>query len=316
MADHPTSYAQLPVRHGSAIAPNTPPTHLGYSDESSWNQSRYRSLALVSGSAQAMADVESTVAILLRQSNVHELAWKNVRTARDRFAAMKVCDAVFNALHTRSVRVDVLIWDTHDSRHRVRGRDDSANLARMYYHLISNVINLRWHAGASWLLRADERTDMDWETLESCLRGRTRKQKTAAQRRLGGVLPPRTPAPPRVEEASSSTNPLVQVADMFAGLAAFSWNQSAEHRRWKEVERGARAGQQNMFAGLGLGDGSKSAQFKHEVLDHIVGLSLPGVVMKAGEQEGLRTFGPQNRLNFWHYEPQRIDDTAPRRSSA
>ena len=28
---------------------------------------------------------------------------------------------------------DVLTWDTEDSRHKIKGRDDIANLQRMYY---------------------------------------------------------------------------------------------------------------------------------------------------------------------------------------
>ena len=316
MTDHSCFFPLLSTSRERALAPDASQTHLGYSDESSWNQSRYRSLALVTGSAEAMRDLDSMVSAVLRESNVRELAWKNVASAKHRFAAIKVYDAVCNTMHNRPLRVDVLIWDTHDSRHRVRRRDDSENLARMYYHLMSNVISLRWNAVGTWLMRADERTDTDWETLEDCLRGRTRREKTAAQRQFGELVPLRTAVPPKVEQVSSSNHPLIQVADAFTGLAAFSWNQSAGHRTWKEVAHPAQSGQQNMFSSLGLGDISKSAQFKHDALDHVVGLNLVGVVMKTREGQGLRTFGPTNRINFWMYEPRRLEDTAPRKSRA
>ena len=83
-----------------------------------------------------------------------------------------------------------------------------------------------------------------------------------------------------------------------------------------EVAHPARLGQQNMLSGLGLGDISKSAQFKHDALDYVIGLNLAGVIMKTRESQGLRTFGPSNRINFWMYEPRRLADTAPRKSRA
>ena len=47
----------------------------------------------------------------------------------------------------------------------------------MYYHLSEQLISL--HAVGTWLMRADERTDTDWETLEDCLRGRTLDRRAA-----------------------------------------------------------------------------------------------------------------------------------------
>jgi len=296
--------------------PHESPTHLGYSDESSWNQARYRSLAFVTGTAEVIAETESSVLALLSDSDVRELAWKSLSSAKHRFAAIKVCDEIANVMTRQRLRIDVLMWDTHDSRHNVRRRDDSENLARMYYHLMSNVINLRWNAAGLWLVNADERNDMDWQTLEDCLHGRTRREKTARQQRFPDLGRLETARLPRVEQVSSADQPLVQVADLFAGLATFSWNQNADHSSWKQVGQEIQAGQQNMFANLGVGEVSKNAQFKHEVLDHFVGLHLTGVSMNNHSGEGLRTYGPRNPINFWRYEPKRTSDKAPRKNIA
>ena len=312
----PPPFRQLPNRESLAPLPRESPTHLGYSDESSWNSARYRSLALVTGQAEVMAEIESSVSTSLDASNVRELAWKSLSSAKHRFAAIKVCDEIATAANRQRLRVDVLIWDTHDSRHDVRGRDDSENLARMYYHLMSNAINLRWNAAGFWLVNADERNDMDWQTLEDCLHGRTKREKTAQQQWFPDLSPVRTARLPRVVQVSSSDQPLVQVADLFAGLATFSWNQSTDHRSWKQVGQEIQAGQQNMFSSLGTGTVSNSAMFKHEVLDHVTGLRLSGVAMKAHDGEGLRTYGPKNAINFWSYEPRHASDKAPRKNIA
>lgn len=288
-------------------------THLGFSDESNWNQGRYRSIALVTMAAQDAEAIEASVQAILQESNVRELKWHKVSSAKDRFAAEKVCDLVCRAEQRGKMRIDVVIWDVEDPRHKIAGRDDSANLERMYYHLIRNVIERRWPGARSWHVRVDERSDTDWDTLERCLGGRSRKQKVASEPFFISMAAGLGRRPLYVEEGVSQDNPLIQVADLFAGLAAFSWNRSEDHRAWRDVRLELDAGQQSLFSDLPAGDVSNSARFKHEVLDHFLGIDLPGVVIRAGKKEGLRTYGPRNPINFWLYEPHRSDDKAPRR---
>ena len=184
----------------------------------------------------------------------------------------------------------------------------------MYYHLVSVVTKRRWDSIASWLIRVDQRNDMDWNTLEDCLSGRTRNEKIGQQPRLASEASVQMARRPRVKQVSSSDQPLIQIADLFAGLAAFSWNNRQEYRNWKIEAQQVRHGQQSMFSGMGNIQISNSARFKHEVLDHISGMELPGVAMDKENNEGLRTFGPtKNRINFWLYIPQREGDKAPTR---
>ena len=261
-----------------------------------------------------MDEVESKVSTLLQKSQVRELAWKKVSSAKYRFGAIKVCDFIADLAFEKRLRVDVLIWDTQDSRHSIRRRDDTANLARMYYHLVSVVTKKRWDLVASWLIRVDQRNDMDWNTLEDCLSGRTRSEKVGQQPKLANKTSARMVRPPRIKQVSSSDQPLIQIADLFAGLAAFSWNNRQEYRNWKMGEQQVRHGQQSMFSDMGNTQTSNSVRFKHEVLDHIASMELPGVAMNEENNEGLRTFRPtKNRINFWLYIPQREGDKAPTR---
>lgn len=289
------------------------PTHVGFSDESHWNLERYRTLALVTTPLSDANAIDVEVRAILQKDGVGELKWKSVSSAKHRFAANHICDFACGSKWRGRMRVDVLIWDTHDSRHDVRRRDDSANLGRMYYHLIRNVIERRWPDARSWRMRVDERNDTDWGTLERCLRGQSRKQKTAHEPSFISMAAGPGRRPLHIEEGISKNNPLIQVADLFAGLAAFSWNKSEEHHAWRAVRVERDAGQQSLFPDLAAGDVSNSAWFKHEVLDHFLDIDLPNVVIRAHGGEGLRTFRPHNPINFWLYEPHSSDDKAPRR---
>lgn len=105
----------------------------------------------------------------LSASNVKEFKWKKVNGAKERFAALKLCDFAVEYAYQGILRIDVLIWDTEDARHKVLLRDEIANLQRMYYHLFKNVLRLRWLSDAVWQLYPDEHTAMDWEIVQDFL---------------------------------------------------------------------------------------------------------------------------------------------------
>jgi hypothetical protein len=95
-------------------------THVAFSDESSHNTGRYRSLGLVTAARDAMDELTEEAAQLLASSRVRELKWSDLSTAKDRFAAKKIITWVVDAAAARRLAVDALVWDTHDERHAVK----------------------------------------------------------------------------------------------------------------------------------------------------------------------------------------------------
>jgi hypothetical protein len=213
-------------------------THVGFADESYWNIGRYRSLGLVTASLELVDRLQGDLKRLLDESGVAEFKWKNLDGAKERFAAIKMCKfAIENAL-ARKLRVDVLIWDIQDSRHNVPGRDDIANLQRMYYHLFRNVLRARWPNDAVWRLHPDEHTALDWETMREYLEKASVTSVTVERERslfTGGEFRIRLRREFGIEEIRpipSDQHPLLQLADLFAGLAAFSHERFDEYQKW------------------------------------------------------------------------------------
>ena len=176
----------------------------------------------------------------------------------------------------------------------------------------------RWPSDAIWQMHPDERTDMDWEELERCLGGIPRKLKGYSQSRLDEAVDASELGKPRVKPVKSSDQPLVQLADLFAGLAAFSWNRSNEYDRWESKENG----QSDMFdrqtdilRGMPSPGISISESYKARILHRFDGqwLRHNGNGIRHDYGEGLKTWNPAIPINFWLYAPQRDDDKAPRR---
>jgi hypothetical protein len=111
-------------------------THVAYSDETHHSVGRFKGIGVVTATLDVATRASEEVRAILATANVSEMKWEKLRTARDRAAAIQVAEWLFGKL--TALRVDVLTWDIEDPRHR--GRDDVANLHRMYHHLMKNVL--------------------------------------------------------------------------------------------------------------------------------------------------------------------------------
>jgi hypothetical protein len=296
---------------------DTAVTHVGFSDESHWNHGRFRSLGLVTVPVRALAGLEEQLDRLLSDSNVSEFKWKKLDSARGRFAAQKMCDLAVKAACEHDLRVDVLIWDVQDSRHNIAGRDDIANLQRMYYHLFRNVLRVRWPDNAVWRLHPDEHTAMAWDTVRDYLENvavrlelewslLTQSQFRIRLRREFGLE--------EIRPVSSQQHRLLQLADLFAGMAVFSRNQFDAYQAWLA----ANSKQARLFEEPEeSAEPSRSSRERFLVLQHFDECCKQrklGVSLKT--KCGLWTPKPENPLNFWMYEPQHSEDKAPTKKQA
>ncbi len=289
------------------------PTHVAYADETHYNTGRYRGLALVTLTQDNAGHVSAELRELLQESGVTEFKWKKLDSAKDRFAALKMLDHAVNKAIEGLLRVDALSWDTEDSRHKLIGRADIANLHRMYYRLFHNVLRERWPDGSVWRLCPHQQTAVEWDRIEDFLdmasTQREVRQSLFTQRRFSVRLKEEF----RIEQIApceSYQEPLVQLADLFAGLAVYSRSSYGRYQQWQRT----RSRQLTLFQGeregsvrLSLSDRERCqvlGEFDARCKRHKLGVSLE-------TNRGLRTFNPMNPINFWWYEPQHERDKAP-----
>ncbi len=298
-----------------SVTPSLPP-HLAFCDESQWNEGRFRALAVVSGTPDGIASLERRVADILRECGISEYKWAKANEARMRAAHMMV-EALFEELAARRVRADVMIWDTHDSRHAIRGRDDAANLARMYHHLLVDVLSRRWPDGTRWVILCDRYGQIDWNVSRSCLSAKEIALEPASlfsprHPDLGSVLLASLEEQFRIEslrEADSKEEVLIQLADLLAGLAAFSCN------RYDDFEEWLCKSEPSLFDDddAGRSPSNKDLRrfeflrwFDQECKRRKMSVSL-------ATERGLMTYpgGIRHGLDFWRYRPQHPADQAP-----
>ena len=282
-------------------------SYCGFSDESSHNVGRFRGVAIVTMRASVAQKYTDELQELLGSSDVREFKWVRLQSARERFAALKMLQFTVREASSGGLRVDVLTWDTEDGRHRVRRRDDGANLGRMYFHLLRKTLP-RWPAG-SWAVWPDEHSGMDWLSLRGYLDGkgtRTLVESSLFSRlvlRLERYYQLRS-----IQPCRSSETPLVQLADLFVGLGVFSRTRAREFGAWRHNNPEA----PRLFDDAVPLEVSRADRERFQVMQELekaCKASRLGVSLKT--HGAFRIPNPSRPINFWWYEPQHQRDKAP-----
>ncbi|SRR6266478_2049391 len=289
------------------------PTHVAFSDESHHNVGRYRGIGMISMCSEHHAGFDAEMRRLLKDSNVSEFKWRDLSSAQHRFAALKIVEWAFEKLLTQFIRIDVLTWDTQDSRHTVQGRDDIANLERMYYHLFRNVLCHRWPDGSRWKLFPDEQSAIDWNNMGDVLHNV--RSTIDSQRELseGGKWKLKIKTEFSIHQICpciSREHALVQVSDLFVGLGVYSRSNYDCYRTWVTTQdKQASFGFQPKALQKELSRSDRERCVVLSILDQRCKKAKLGVGLKSSC--GLRSRNPASALNFWWYEPQVESDKAP-----
>lgn len=275
-----------------------------YSDESNWNKGRYRSIGAVSvpvGTRDLLADRLSQI---LADHGISEAKWQDVRDARRRAGAESVLRELLSEAVAGTARIHAIVWDTRDSRHDVVGRDDHSNLGRMHYHLYRHVCR-QWPPSV-WAFLPDEHGTMDWDMLGETL-WRTGRRREGQQALFDGRVGT-TYRVLRLDERQSLDEPLLQAADLVAGMVAYSRDRFDRYRIWKDQQSG-----QGVLFGQEEGSTlSRRDVYRWELIEsfwracrqHKLQVSLESTA-------GLRSRAKGKSIDFWWYEPQGSYDQAP-----
>ncbi len=209
----------------------------------------------------------------------------------------------------KDARVDILIWDTHDDRHAIQGRDDIKNFERMFFHLHKNLMYRREYESL-WYLCPDRRSAIDWQTLKQYLEDKGRLRTYFDHPLLKGEFSKIFFQVKTLKEVRSPDYPISQLADLFAGMGPYSYEKS-ELLEYQMAEKN----NQGDFFNSGERKGIKISNADEErfrVISHLYKLSKErklGISFRSNFH--LSTPNPSNPINFWLYESQHDEDKAP-----
>jgi hypothetical protein len=183
-----------------------------YSDESRFNYGAVRGVGAVSLRRDDSSRLSDELARLLSDAGLREMKWEKVRTGRAASAAGKALEWALEHALRGELEVETLTWDattSEASRARTRAL---AQLHAVYQTLLASVIARHSERGDdawNWGVVPDEQTAMPWTRIQTALP------------QIDTITPER-----------SETQPLIQLADLFTGLAVYSRAAYDAYERW------------------------------------------------------------------------------------
>jgi hypothetical protein len=282
-----------------------------FSDES--GHSRFRSIGVLSGKKTEIDNLRNELIIILEKKDRDSIEFKKIDGDKNKEkVAIDFVEKGIEYCVNEKIRMDILTWDTQDSRHEIIGRDDIKNFQMMYYKILRWVKQCWKHKHIVWDFYPDENSAVDWKKLMSYLQNANLSKKHVKEDSLFGEIQNLDfPRFQRHDEVISDTEPLTQVIDLFTGFARYSFEKGKEFLAWRENIKNQSQltlfGDSEVKIKLSRGDTSK---FKIlQILDKLCKDRRMGVSIERNSY--LYTFLPSNPLNFWFYEPQHEADKAP-----
>ena len=208
-------------------------THVGFADEAYWNVGDFRSVACVSARADDYPEIEQRLCMARCRAEAiaSEIKWQSLRNNARQRDADSVLKTIIELADEEKLRVDVFIWNNLDRLTLVQNRSKDEghaiwNLRIMYQKLFGSIIN-RWQAiddlvEPFWTFAIDKHEELNQRRLE---RDVNRYE-----------VPPGGNTQVNIREAKPTLNYSVQLADLFAGMGAYSHSNCEDYDIWMQQE--------------------------------------------------------------------------------
>lgn len=278
--------------------------YFAFSDESNYTDGDYRSVSIVTVHEDIFQDLQSELENVLNKYNIKitSFKWKEIKNNNKTDALKEILLYLFDLMKEKLIIIEILTWNIHDSRHNVVGREDTENLSYMYDKLIKDFANRHLNAGDCLYLFPDQNSAINWEKLEEILFNQEIYIKTYHEEFDAILLFKKV----KIKESSTENDPLIQIADIFAGIGRSSFIDYDSYERWLDPQ------QQRLFEKPKKFTNRQKYRFEiYKLIDEWAKDNELRISLKS--TRGFISHNPDVSLNFWLYEPRHKKDKAPTR---
>jgi len=277
-----------------------------YSDESGINVGdRYTSVSVVSGEADMLSCLRDRLGETLEDKKVKEVKFFDIKGYRSPItqAAIRFIECTVNgfAVYGR-VRVDTITTYNKSLERDNYDFDNKPDLERMYYVVLADIVR-RW-GHTKWGFYPDMNSKVDWSEIVSYL-NRTRLRKRIEKPLLIKLMLDENPEFEffEVKQVDSVEEPLVQLADLFAGMAKFSHDSKEYDVNCAEWLRGSKYEKQGELIKLMRQNNwniPRRVECRYRVIGRMVSIChRHRLYVSINSENHLRTRRPANPINFW-----------------
>jgi len=285
--------------------------YLLFSDESGYNgKHRFRSIAIISGPKSILKKLNEELQTILTKYRCSEIKFSKITGhINTKIIAVEFLHLALSYCNLLKIKVHVITWDIKDSRHKIKGRKDIENLKRMYYHILKRAQN-NWGEIINWEFYPDEFSAINWQSeVIPYLSNTNLEKKDNDDNTLFAILKnTRFPLIYKHNELESDNYPILQLADLFAGMIRYSHEHGKLFNQWlSDIES-----EDTLFPIKKSCNASKNAKHKFYVMkDFKETCKKYKLGVNFSENKYFTTFSNKNGIILWLYKPQGEYDKAP-----
>jgi len=255
-----------------------------------------------------MKVLNSRLQEILDEHNVSEIKFHKVKGFKYSTVATEFIDIGLAEIAKNKIKANVIVWDKQDSRHAVTNRCDIENLKRMYYHNLKNI-KLHWRINTTWGFYPDEFSAIKWGSIIKHIENtRFDKSRRTEENLFAEIYNFNFPQYKGYKELDSKMYPLLQLADLFAGVVRTSRDKSKEFKYYLEKKKN----QYSLFPIQNEVEIPNNLKPKLKVLDSFKKTSgAYKLGVNFSDEEYFKTFNMSKGIFIQHYEPQGLYDKAP-----
>lgn len=260
--------------------------HFIFTDESCVNnpEKQYSSVCAMSGSVKFFKSHQKQIESILNKPGEYKFQKLNQDTKND---ILQLCnDFIFPAIGSGDLRIDALIWNnrTYPKKQEI-----------MHYHLLLAVLR-KYSPDINWLYYPDYDRGKDYAEITNIVNTAANSKKIYTQSLIKLANEYNIQYG---DELDSKNSRLIQITDIFAGLAAFSYNSYGDYTDWKKNTTGTLSFD---FAQSDI-ENNKNAKNHHpkfQLLDKInTECKKHNPKHSIDTKHGLYSFNPSYGMNFW-----------------
>jgi len=278
-----------------------------YSDESGINdEDRYTSVSVVSGEAETLGRLRDKLAKEINDKRIKEVKFVKMTSYRSTITqAAKgfIVSSVNDYAALNKIRIDTITVDNQYLLSKFPAYNRGQKLEHMYYCVIAHIVR-QWN-NMTWSLYPDENSKINWSKINDYLNNTRLHKKQILNPLLMQLMLDENPSFifDEIEPLPSINEPLIQIADLFAGMARFSHEEKVDCTKWVINQKNGwqpkmQLGEANKTSGI-----SQTKVCRYQIIGEVCSLCSKhrlGVSIKT--KKHLNTWRPKNPINFWDYK--------------
>lgn len=288
---------------------------LAYSDESGTFDHPFQSIAIISGQEATLSQLRNDLSKILDDNDIPEVHFSDISvygSAMAKAARQFINISISNYVIFNKIRIDIITWGISDII-----SEDQDNLKYMYYLVL--VFMARSWCNVSWIFYPDINSKIDWQGI--------RKQLNIAnffryiyKQRILMDLPDSDYSFhfSEIQQLDSIQEPLIQLADLFSGIARYSGEKGYYCVQWLHSHP-SYFGKEHQLEFDNFCPKNNETTGHDRCIYQLIGNLYKtckkyklGVSLATNNRLCTMYSKVHNRpINFWNYKPQDKYDTAP-----